>query len=199
MKRGLTFLFLLAFLSSPGQNFIDAGALSSIHTARIQALDDPMRVTTNSVYPMGAALPFAFIAQGLYDGDSLSLRRGIGLAGSVGCATVITLAMKYSIRRQRPYAQIPGSYTDLSGSLHSNPNLSFPSGHTSIAFAAATSMTLSIPKWYVAVPIFAWAGAVGYSRIHLGVHYPTDVLVGAAIGAGSAFLSHHLNQRFFRK
>ena len=59
-------------------------------------------------------------------------------------------------------------------------------------------MTFAFPKWYVAVPAFSWAGAVGYSRMHLGVHYPSDFLVGAAVGAGSAWLGHWLNKRLFQ-
>ncbi|MEQ9187042.1 MAG: phosphatase PAP2 family protein [Cryomorphaceae bacterium] len=198
MKFLSTLFFLFAFSSLFGQNFID-DRLAAIHTSRIRALDVPMHMTSTSLYPSAVAIPFVFIAQGLYETDSASLRRGMVAVASIGCASIITLAMKYSIRRRRPYANSPTSFQDLTRSNTINPNRSFPSGHSSVAFALATSTTLSLPKWYIAVPMFAWAGAVGYSRIHLGVHYPSDVLVGAAIGAGSAFLSHHLNRRFFRK
>ena len=67
---------------------------------------------------------------------------------------------------------------------------SFPSGHTSGAFATATILSLEYPKWYVIVPSYLWAGTVGYSRLHLGVHYPTDVLGAMVVGAGSAYLSY---------
>ena len=65
---------------------------------------------------------------------------------------------------------------------------SFPSGHTSDAFSLATALSIVYPKWYVVVPAYAWAVTVGYSRMALGVHYPGDVLAGALIGAGSAYL-----------
>jgi membrane-associated phospholipid phosphatase len=45
------------------------------------------------------------------------------------------------------------------------------------------------PKWYVIVPSYSWAVAVGYSRMHMGMHYPSDVLMGAIIGTASSFLS----------
>ena len=77
---------------------------------------------------------------------------------------------------------------------------SFPSGHTSNAFATATAtaMIFAFPQWYVAVPVFSWAGAVGYSRMHLGVHYPSDVLVGSSVGTESTWLGHWLNKRLFQ-
>ncbi|HEU4788615.1 MAG TPA: phosphatase PAP2 family protein, partial [Flavobacterium sp.] len=52
---------------------------------------------------------------------------------------------------------------------------------------------------YVIAPSFLWAGAVGYSRMYLGVHYPTDVLAGAIVGSGSAFLCYKLNKWINKK
>ena len=69
-----------------------------------------------------------------------------------------------------------------------------PSGHTSSVFATATSLSMAYPKWYVVVPSFVWAGSVGYSRMHLGVHYPSDVIIGALVGSGSAILTRKANQ-----
>jgi membrane-associated phospholipid phosphatase len=80
-------------------------------------------------------------------------------------------------------------YSDIQN-VTSGLDPSFPSGHTSMAFSLATSVSLAYPKWYVIFPSYLWAGAVGYSRMDLGVHYPSDVLFGAALGAGSAYLCH---------
>jgi membrane-associated phospholipid phosphatase len=76
---------------------------------------------------------------------------------------------------------------------------SFPSGHTSIAFATATALSLKYPKWYVIAPASIWACSVGYSRMNLGVHYPSDVFAGAVLGAGSAFLTYKINEWFWEK
>ena len=110
---------------------------------------------------------------------------GAGLVASSG----ITYVMKRAINRPRPFV----TYPDIQ-KLTDGGSPSFPSGHTSIAFAAATSLSLEYPKWYVIVPSCAWAGTVGYSRMHLGVHYPSDVLAGAVVGAGSSFVTYKVNR-----
>lgn len=63
---------------------------------------------------------------------------------------------------------------------------SFPSGHTATSFAAATVLSSFRPRW---APLFyALAAAVGYSRLYVGVHWPLDVLGGAAVGVATALL-----------
>ncbi|MGL5772584.1 MAG: phosphatase PAP2 family protein, partial [Bacteroidales bacterium] len=52
---------------------------------------------------------------------------------------------------------------------------------------------------YVIAPASLWALSVGYSRMQLGVHYPSDVAAGLAIGAGSAVLSHYANKWWHNK
>jgi undecaprenyl-diphosphatase len=59
-------------------------------------------------------------------------------------------------------------------------------------------ISLNYPKWYVIVPSFAWAGLAGYSRMAIGMHYPSDVLMGAVVGAGSAYLIYKLKKPIIR-
>ena len=61
---------------------------------------------------------------------------------------------------------------------------SFPSGHTSASFAAATAIYIINKKWGIIAYIFA--AVMGFSRLYLGVHFPTDVLAGAVVGAAAA-------------
>ena len=98
--------------------------------------------------------------------------------------------MKRIIDRPRPFITYSGYIIPRSGA--GDP--SFPSGHTSMSFSIATSLSISYPKWYIIAPSMLWASAVGYSRMNLGVHYPSDVLAGAILGAGSAWLTYKVNQ-----
>jgi membrane-associated phospholipid phosphatase len=134
--------------------------------------------------------PSSVYAIGLITKDSITKRKGIMIGGSLFISTVVMTAMKYGIRKERPFV----TYPDIQ-KLASAGSPSFPSGHASMAFSTATSLSIAFPKWYVITPSFVWAGAVGYSRMHLGVHYPSDVLVGALIGVGSAWLSNYLTKK----
>ena len=98
----------------------------------------------------------------------------------------IFVGMKTAFARPRPYV----TYPDLRTPRGPAPMDSFPSGHAATAFAGATAIALEQPAW--AVPAYGWAALVGYSRMYTGVHYPSDVLAGAAVGVGSAYLAHWL-------
>ena len=98
--------------------------------------------------------------------------------------------MKYLVDRERPYDRYPDRVHPYS--YESSP--SFPSGHTASAFALATSLCIKYPKWYVIAPSALWACSVGVSRMNEGVHYPSDVLAGAAIGAGCAIVNIYVNR-----
>jgi len=116
------------------------------------------------------------------------------MAEGIAVSIIMTEGLKYMINRPRPSTKdsliIPA--TDIGSP-------SFPSGHTSDAFAAATAISLAFPKWYVIAPSFLWAATVGYSRLYLGAHYPSDVLGGALLGSGSAWLALKINKWLWEK
>ncbi|MGW5735782.1 MULTISPECIES: phosphatase PAP2 family protein [Streptomyces] len=100
---------------------------------------------------------------------------------SLASAAINTLG-KRSVRRARPMLDgVP-----LMRQLKRQPiTTSFPSGHSASAAAFATGVALESRGWGAAVaPV---AGAVALSRVYTGVHFPSDVLAGAALGAGAAF------------
>ncbi len=116
------------------------------------------------------------------------------MAGAFILSAVVTRSLKGAFHRNRPFVDYKFIYKKGSGGGYS-----FPSGHTSSAFCTATSITIIFPKWYVAAPAYFWAASVGYARIYQGVHYPTDVLAGALVGAGSSWLAHKGQQWIERK
>jgi len=141
--------------------------------------------------PVSLAMPGAFFIHGIFCKDSLSKRNSIVMGAGLLASGVIAVGMKYAFNRPRPFITYPLLITKKSDA--GSP--SFPSGHTSSAFATATSVSLCYPKWYVIAPSFLWASAVGYSRMELGVHYPSDVLVGAIVGAGCSWLMWKVNKK----
>jgi undecaprenyl-diphosphatase len=72
---------------------------------------------------------------------------------------------------------------------------SFPSGHSASAFAFASGVAARLPV--VAMPVHGLAGAVAYSRVHTGVHYPGDVLVGSVLGTMIAQITTRSVRRYF--
>jgi membrane-associated phospholipid phosphatase len=153
-----------------------------------------MKGISNNTQLVSVLIPATVAVVGLLDNDKPTLKKALYLAESAAAATFISYGMKYSFKRSRPYIAMPA----LSSSGKSN-SPSFPSGHTSVAFASATSLYMAYPKWYVAVPAFTYAASVGYSRMYLGKHYPSDVLAGAVIGAGSSWLMYKANKWLFKK
>jgi undecaprenyl-diphosphatase len=96
--------------------------------------------------------------------------------------------LKNSFKRNRPAAALENFVSVIVPS----DKFSFPSGHTSAAFMMATLICyfmLPYTDWSLMLIMYGWATLIGFSRIILGVHFPTDTLMGAILGAGTALLS----------
>lgn len=190
IKLTFTFVYIFAFLSAVSPQNLDIDLLRKINLERNQALDPTFKFITNSVSPIGLGAPLIVTSIGFIQNDKSLKNKGYYIGATLLSSAIITTTLKYTIDRDRPFE----TYPDIQNLVGAG-SPSFPSGHTSEAFATATSLSLAFPKWYVIAPAYIWAGAAGYSRMHLGVHYPSDVLVGALVGAGSAWLCKELNDR----
>ena len=152
---------------------------------RNRNLDGGFNFLSKTTGAVSFGTPIIVLSTGLINKDSAIVQKGIYMGVSIVVASGISTIIKFSFNRERPYRTYPFIEKMTSGG-----SPSFPSGHTSDAFATATSLSISFPKWYVIAPSYIWASGVGYSRMHLGVHYPSDVLVGALVGAGSSYLCY---------
>lgn len=184
MKKILLVILLLQSLTMYSQN-ADIRLLRYINKNRNTSLDGTFKTITNSVSPISIASPILVFGTGLIEKDKTIQQKGLVMGASFLTSAIITTTLKKTINRTRPF----DTYPDII-KLSDGGSASFPSGHTSEAFATATSLSLAFPKWYVIAPSYTYATLVGYSRMHLGVHYPSDVLAGAIVGAGSAYLCY---------
>jgi len=187
VRRSFIYLFLpiLLFAKPISAQNVDIDLLRDINVKRNHRLDNSFKVITNSVMPVSIGLPLGIFATGLINKDVVTRNNGIEAGAGFILASCISTGLKIIVNRPRPFV----TYPDIQ-KMASAGSYSFPSGHTTAAFATATSISLIYPKWYVIAPAFTWACLSGYSRMHLGVHYPSDVLAGIVIGVGSSLLVH---------
>jgi membrane-associated phospholipid phosphatase len=171
-----------------GTNALDAWARS-----RLVASDErPFRLTSDLlafvVLPAGVAAHQ--LLAGRAAGDIGAGARDVLFVAEAGSAALaLNQVVKLAVGRQRPFVRY-GNYENPDRGHEADDNLSFYSGHTTAAFAtAAAAGTISTLRGYRSAP-WVWAvgmtlaTAVGYTRIASDRHYLTDVLVGAATGAG---------------
>ena len=98
----------------------------------------------------------------------------------ISILAALVLALKFSIRRKRPAGEWGAVYRNT------DPH-SFPSGHAARSFLIAVLGSLLGPGW-LAIILWIWAPIVALARVAMGVHYVSDVIAGAILGAGTAFL-----------
>ena len=140
------------------------------------------------ILPVG--IPTAMGIYALLKKDQPLLKDAVYIGTTVIEAVGVTYGLKYAFDRERPYVKYP----DKIHPIEPEDSPSFPSGHTAAAFSLATSLSITYPKWYVIAPSAVWACGVGMARMNQGVHYPSDVLAGAAIGIGCGFANIYINR-----
>jgi hypothetical protein len=177
----------LSFAQTAEQRFLE-----HLTENRTPGMTHFMQGVSNSTTEISLAIPVGLFITSRINHDEVMQQKSLYILENIAAGSGIAIVLKYIVNRPRPSTSdsliIPAS--DMGSP-------SFPSGHASIAFSTATALSLAYPKWYVIAPAYLWACTVGFSRMYLGVHYPTDVLAGAVIGAGSAFLCREVNKWFF--
>jgi undecaprenyl-diphosphatase len=182
--------FVIFFSGALYAQSLDTRIFRSINGHHTKFSDSFFSFQSNSVKPVYIGAPLGFLATGIIRKDRKAEDTGFLLLTAAILNYGITYGMKNAVNRKRPYDALNNVHTVGS----TERSASFPSGHTSSAFTVATMVSLNYPKWYVIVPCYVWAGLAGYSRMAIGMHYPSDVLMGAAVGAGSAYLIYKLRK-----
>ena len=177
---------------SDAQPAADSGLLDRLHAWDVTAyravagtttprLDEPLRRLSNAAnysrVSMAAAAAIALA------GGPRGRRAAVtGLACAAVVSATVNVGVKLVARRGRPdrlgHGVVARRHVEMPTST------SFPSGHSAAAFAFAAGVWHEWPA--ASVPPFLLASTVGYSRVHTGVHYPGDVIIGSAIGIAVA-------------
>ena len=190
-----------------GSDWLKFGIGAAAVTTTVLALDQPIREASQrsrtasrddfatAIQSFGAGASWgvigAFAVAGWGFDDSKSRRVAVdALSASLIASGIVTTTVKYAVGRYRP--------GDTDATWYARPfsgNVSFPSGHTTQAFALAAVVSGHYPQWWVRVTSFAVAGCVGLARIHLNQHYASDVVLGALIGTAVGGTVVTMNER----
>lgn len=156
---------------------IDLAIYRAVAATPSPALDDAMRTLSDaadhSKLWLAAAAAMALL------GGRAGRRAAVAGVGAIAVTSfVVNVPLKILLRRARPdrvSARVP-----IARQVPMPLTNSFPSGHAASGFAFAAAVAGGLPG--VAAPLRLIASTVGYSRVHTGVHYPGDVVVGSLIG-----------------
>ncbi|MDQ1149968.1 phosphatase PAP2 family protein [Sphingobacterium zeae] len=189
MKR-LVFIFVCwlncsyigALAQETPASTLDIQILESIVETRTVPQTQTFKVLSDINNYVQIAVPVGLLVAGAVNDDKIMRQNALYVASSTAVTALVNVGLKHLFKRSRPFKKYPNFV-----SVRTASGYSFPSGHTSSAFATASALSRAYSKWYVVAPSLLWASSVGYSRMYLGVHFPTDVLAGAALGTGAAF------------
>lgn len=186
----LTFIFLGCGIGCMAQNW-DINTVHKVNSWDGKFIKNASSFISKTEPYVAIGVPLVMGLVGTIRKDKALQKDAIYVGASVAGSFALALGMKHIFNRERPYV----AYPDMVNPHSLGDGPSFPSGHTASAFALATSLSMRYPKWYVIGPSALWACSVGMSRIYEGVHYPTDVLAGAALGIGTSFLSVYVSRQ----
>jgi undecaprenyl-diphosphatase len=170
--------------------YLDAALYAAVASTPTPALDRSMRRLSDAAnYSRLSIASAAVLATA---GGPTGRRAAVfGLASVTVTATIVNIAVKPLSSRRRPdraAEQVP-----IDRHVRMPVSTSFPSGHSAAAFAFATGVGHVMPA--TAISLRVLAALVAYSRIHTGVHYPGDVVVGSLMGTSLAQLTTHALER----
>lgn len=171
---------------------IDVKLFRVLNDSRTEALDKIISISDISVLPAAIVTPITLFTVSRINEDTYDENSAVLLTFSEITSFTATFAMKNIVKRKRPFAVLKNvNHTEKDERILDR--YSFPSGHSSMTFSLATSLTLRYPDKPVLIAgLYSYAVVVSLGRIYLGNHYPSDVLAGMLVGSGSAILIYSL-------
>ena len=173
---------------------IDLAVYRAIASTPSPSIDEPMRRLSNAA---NRSVLWLAIAGGLaVFGGRTGRRAAFSGVASIGVASAaVNLGVKSLAERDRPDRAGAGVIEDRHVRMPASS--SFPSGHSASGFAFATAVGREMPA--LAFPLRLLAGAVAYSRVHTGVHYPGDTVAGSLVGGATGLVVGDLAARRRRR
>jgi len=192
--RILVLFYCMHFSISYAQN-ADIDLLRSINKNETSLKNKYLELNASSARTLSVGIPVAIAISGFIKHDKSLQHDALYMGGAYLLSAIIVQSSKRIVNRQRPYEK----YSFVINRDDEGGGYSFPSGHTADAFCTATSVALRYRKWYFIAPSYLFATSVAWARVYQGVHYPSDVLCGAMVGTGSAWLGWKVQKWMQRK
>jgi membrane-associated phospholipid phosphatase len=186
--------FVLLQCNAFSQN-IDLNLLKSINGRETTLKDNYLELNASSVTAVSVGVPVGIAIAGFIKHDKKLKRDALYMGVGYMMSAIVTQSTKKIFVRERPFDK----YSFIVKRDDESGGNSFPSGHASAAFCTATSIALRFHEWYYVAPAYLFAGSVAWARVYQGVHYPSDVLVGALVGSASSWLGWKIQKWMDRK
>jgi undecaprenyl-diphosphatase len=170
---------------------IDISLLRLIHNNRVVTLDGVLYFISLSTSFVSIGIILTLLILSLRKRSAILRVVFYKMLAVLILAAIVSFSLKNLIIRERPFK----TYPDIE-KLSAAGSSSFPSGHTLEAFAMAVALSLLVRERKYFIPVFIWAFLVAYSRIALGVHYPSDVVGGMIMGTLVGWLAPVLFNSF---
>jgi membrane-associated phospholipid phosphatase len=149
-----------------------------LHALPNSAVSTSSDISNGLIAGTGATLGGIFLVGGLYGGDSHAKETGILGIEALANAFLVYVPLQVIAGRERPnQGSGEGNFF-----VHHSLNTSFPSGHSMFAFSMATVIAHEYPRWWVELLSYGAAGAITGARMTAKMHFPSDLLVGGALG-----------------
>jgi membrane-associated phospholipid phosphatase len=155
----------------------DISLLNWLHSHLVPHSIPVLQFISDTTTIVSISIALLVIVTGIVKRSKILRRQFLILVSVLLLALLVTQGLKGLIDRDRPFTTYPNIEK-----LSSGGDSSFPSGHTLEAFAIAGAISLLFSRKKIILPVYCWAFLVAYSRIALGVHYPSDVFAGLIIG-----------------